>query len=485
MKIHSLLPKVAAIAVVVLLLSLALSSIGSVVYERQARRAEAEQSIVQSQAGPQSLLGPVLLSRCSESWEALQGEGKEAHKVTQRREFQLSAVPQRSSVQATAAMEARYRGLFKVNAYATRLNIAAHFAPLAALRPKAEHAGSQLACSPPTLMVAVSDARGIRLAAGQVDGQALQVEAGTLHEAYPRGFHAELPEARRQAETPLDVAMTVELVGTSSFGVAPVAEDSRVQLSADWPHPSFNGRFLPVARQVRGDGFDATWQVSSLASTAALDFAHGMALCTPDAADADAGTAHLQERRGCIESFNVAFIDPVNPYSLSDRALKYGLLFVGLTFVAVGMVELLQGRRVHPVQYLLVGCAISVFFLLLLSLSEHLPFAASYAAAAAACVALLAFYGRHLLGGWRAGALFGAGIAALYGALYALLQLEQTALVLGSVLLFTVLAVVMVLTRRLDWYPPGRRARTRRRPRLNARGRAAATKLQQPRLRKP
>jgi inner membrane protein len=142
----------------------------------------------------------------------------------------------------------------------------------------------------------------------------------------------------------------------------------------------------------------------------------------------------------------------VNPYSLSDRAIKYGLLFIGLTFVAVAMVELLLRRRVHPVQYLLVGCAISVFFLLLLSLSEHFPFAVSYGAAATACVALLAFYGRHVLGGWREGLVFGGGIAGLYAALYALLQMEQTALVLGSVLLFAVLAAVMVATRRFDWY---------------------------------
>jgi inner membrane protein len=116
------------------------------------------------------------------------------------------------------------------------------------------------------------------------------------------------------------------------------------------------------------------------------------------------------------------------------------------------MVEVLRRLRVHPVQYLLVGCALSVFFLLLLSLSEHLAFGISYAVAATACVSLLAFYATHVLGGWRPGLLFGTGIAGLYGALYLLLQMEQTAMVLGSVLLFLVLAAVMVLTRRVDWY---------------------------------
>lgn len=119
----------------------------------------------------------------------------------------------------------------------------------------------------------------------------------------------------------------------------------------------------------------------------------------------------------------MSFVDPVNPYPLSDLAIKYGLLFIALTFVAVAMVEVMRRLRVHPIQYLLRGCALSIFFLLLLSLSEHLSFA-----------------------------LFGAGVAGLYGALYALLQMEQTALVIGSVLLFAVLAAVMALTRRIDWY---------------------------------
>jgi inner membrane protein len=142
----------------------------------------------------------------------------------------------------------------------------------------------------------------------------------------------------------------------------------------------------------------------------------------------------------------------VSPYALSDRATKYGLLFIALTFVGVGAVEVLCRLRVHPIQYLLVGSALAIFFLLLVSLSEHVPFAAAYLAAAGACTALLTFYGTFVLSGSRAGALFGAAIAALYAALYALLQLEQTALLLGAMVLFAALAALMVATRKTDWY---------------------------------
>ena len=164
----------------------------------------------------------------------------------------------------------------------------------------------------------------------------------------------------------------------------------------------------------------------------------------------------------------VSFIDPVNPYVLSDRAVKYAVLFVVLTFVAVGLVEVRSGRRVHPVQYLLVGLALSLFFLLLLSLSEHLPFAAAYVLAAAACAGLLAFYASAVFARRLAGVAFGFGVVLLYGLLYTLLQMEQNALVIGSVMLFGALAAVMLLTRRIDWYAMFARLR------VNAAARPAA-----------
>ena len=149
------------------------------------------------------------------------------------------------------------------------------------------------------------------------------------------------------------------------------------------------------------------------------------------------------------------FVDPVNPYVLSDRAIKYGLLFVVLTFAAVGLAETLgrdRLRRVHPVQYALVGLVLCLFFLLLLSLSEHIAFGWAYALACAACVPLLGVYAGHAFGRARDGWTSGGGMALLYAMLYVLLQREQTALLIGSLGLFAAVAAVMWLTRRVDWY---------------------------------
>jgi len=463
MKSNALFVKVAAIAVIVVLLMLALGQINHLADERQGRFHEAVASVEQSQAGRQAVLGPALLTTCTEEWSSTVGEGKDRKTVNEKREFMLTSTPSQLVVKASAAMEPRYRGLFKVNTYASQATLSAQWRTLGALRPQAEHADSRLSCAAPMVMVAVSDARGIRQAVVKVNGDALPVAAGTGHPNYPRGFNARMARAPADLDAPLAVDVTLELSGTAQFAIAPAADDTRVSLSSNWPHPSFGGRFLPVTREVRANGFDATWQLSSLATTAAADFGRHVALCVPAPGDAGGDEAPAVYRdatnstprtdgSGCMDTFSVAFIDPVNPYSLSDRAIKYGMLFIGLTFLAVGMVEVLRRLRVHPIQYLLVGSAISIFFLLLLSLSEHLRFDVSYAIAASACVLLLTFYAHYLLQGWLRGLAFGAGIGALYGALYVLLQMEQTALVIGSVLLFVVLAGIMVLTRRVDWY---------------------------------
>jgi inner membrane protein len=242
----------------------------------------------------------------------------------------------------------------------------------------------------------------------------------------------------------------VELAGTGELAFAPVGDSTRVELASDWPHPSFAGRFLPLERSVRESGFEATWKLNALATTAPQQAVAGAPACAGGHAPADAPPG--REGGRCVETFGVSFIDPVNGYTLSDRATKYGMLFIALTFLGVAAIEVLRQVRVHPIQYLLVGSGIAMFFLLLVSLGEHLPFAWAYLTASTACTVLLAFYARFVLRGTKAGLAFGAAVATLYAVLYLLLQLEQRALLLGSLLLFAVLAALMFATRRVDWY---------------------------------
>jgi inner membrane protein len=444
--------KLGALAAVGLVLCGVLARIEGLVDERGQRRDEAVRGVEQAHAGSQAGLGPLLVRRCTERWdEALPTAAREP--VVSERSFVLRQLPAQLAIDAATTAQPLTRGLFKVNTWSGHLVLEARFDDRAALRPVAGHPGGRVQCDAPQAMLALSDVRGIRVAQAQLDGAALQVRPGTPSDKYPHGLQATLPAGVVDGDAghaPATVRVVLDLVGTGGLAWVPAADQLTWTLRSDWPHPSFGGQFVPAQREVRADGFRATWTLSALATTAAADVGRDASLCVPAAVGLDAEPAPKGDN--CLDTMAVTFIDPVNPYVLSDRATKYALLFIVLTFVAVGLVEVLSGRRVHPVQYALVGLALSLFFLLLLSLSEHLAFGLAYAVAAAACALLLAFYASAMLGRGAAGAGFGAGIAALYGLLYALLQMEQNALVIGSVMLFAALAAVMALTRRVDWY---------------------------------
>jgi inner membrane protein len=175
----------------------------------------------------------------------------------------------------------------------------------------------------------------------------------------------------------------------------------------------------------------------------------------------------ITERGGAASGFlntdlGVRFVQPVDAYSQSERAVKYGFLFVFLTFVAFFLYEVLRRMAIHPIQYALCGAAVALFFLLLVSLSEHLPFLAAYLVASVACVGLVAFYVGHVLRSAKRGIVFGGLLGILYGFLYVILQSEDYALLLGALLLFVALAIVMIMTRRVDWYRLSEEAPTSR-----------------------
>ena len=453
MKLNPTFAKLAILAVVTLLLCYVLAEIGGLARERQFRQRDAAENVEKSFAGPQSLSGPVLARSCRETWTVT---GPDKKPVTETRDFWLHAAPGTLAVKGSISPEIRHRGLFKVNTYASQLAMQAHWPQLAALVPRPEHPNGQLACEPVVAFIALSDPRGIRAAEALASGEPTAVAPGGHLPDYGAGLHAVLPGLKLDAPLALTVKLT--LVGSRKLGLVPTAENTTVSLQSSWPHPSFFGQFLPTRHQIGVSGFTADWQVSSLASTAVADIKAGRPLPFLED-DSNASLPYTPSARPAakpgLDVLAVELIDPVNPYVMSDRAIKYGLVFIALTFVTVGLTELLTDRRVHPVQYLLVGLALSLFFLLLLSLSEHLTFWVAYLIASTAAAGTLAPYASAILGSWRRGAAFGAGIALLYGALYVLLSREQTALVIGAVLLFAVLATVMTLTRRLDWYRLG------------------------------
>ena len=240
--------------------------------------------------------------------------------------------------------------------------------------------------------------------------------------------------------TEIPFSYTLELNGTRDLRFVPAAEETMVHLTAPWLHPSFTGGPLPEWRYLEGRGFTASWRVPDFGRPYPARWKSGEI-------NADQLSAHAE-----TSAFGVSLIQPVDIYQQAERAVKYAVLFLVLTFVVFFMWEIFHTALLHPMQYALVGFALFVFYLLLVSISEHAGFDTAYAISATVTTVLIAGYARAVLKGRTQGvSVFGA-LTTLYGFLYLLLRLEDYALLAGAIGLFVVLTRVMFLTRRMDWY---------------------------------
>ena len=429
---RSLLLKMLAIAGLTIVLLVPLMLINGVISERTYYRNEAVTRIAESSAGEQSLSGAVIVVPYVD-WTETVVEGKDDAPPKVRRErseHEWFFFPDTYALDGRVNPATRKLGLHEVRVYELEAKLQAAFTLEI---PQTPTSVSERQIGTPRLSLGISDVRGLvgtpRL---RIDGAEVDLLQGSGVQD-GRGVHADLtavtPGQTRAVAATIDLA----IAGTERLSIAPIGDSNRIVLASPWPHPQFAGRFLPRSREVRSNGFDATWEISALAAATQGQFLQGHAVET-------------------LDGLSLTLVDPVNIYSQADRASKYGLLFVLLTFTAFFLFELIKRLRIHPVQYLLVGFALAIFFLLLLSLSEHIAFLWAYLAAAGACIGLLGFYLSHVLRSKARGAGFAAGLTLLYGALYGLLISEDNALVLGSLLLFAVLAAIMVVTRRIDWY---------------------------------
>ncbi|MBP7565423.1 MAG: cell envelope integrity protein CreD [Burkholderiaceae bacterium] len=448
--------KVALLLFILLLLCLPLGHIEGLIRERADSRDEAAAELAQTHAGPQLLRGPVLLVPVTERWsgDVRDANGNTRFNVPQTLTRTHVVFPERLSVEGALAPQERYRGLFRVMFYRLDSRLTGAFAPFDARSVLPRRPQATLELGTPRLALVVSDVRGIEgLPAIALAGERLAFDAqlggasGVDAAGRLAGIQAPLAGAalvawREGRALPFD--MDLALVGQTRFGVAPLAGETTAHLRSSWPHPGFGGRFLAAERTVTDAGFDARWRVSSLVSQAPAQFAASL-----DAQPAGERAAVLLPDE---DSFHVDMVQPLDVYAMSLRAAKYGALFIALVLAAAFMFEVFRRLRLHPVQYGLVGASIALFFLLLVALSEKLAFVLAYGLSAGASVALLGLYFSAVLGGLARGWSLAAYVAVLYAALFGLLVSESNALLLGSLLLFGMLALLMLLTRRVDWY---------------------------------
>ena len=417
------------------------------VYDRERQSIEAQASIAGGWGGPQTIAGPLLVIPYRATvTESVTENGKA---VTRARQVwrELRLAPEAAEISTEVRPERRQRSIYEVVVYDAQVRGKARFAMPTDL-VRLGIAEADLAPDRAELRFGVLDPRGLaphpRVVAG---GEALRLQPGSGSTSAGGGFFAWF-DAGRLAAAPLEVEFGYRVRGNGSLSLAPQAGETTWRMRSPWAHPSFKGGFLPERRRVGPDGFEATWQVGNLAL--------GQALVTADAAGAGAGRsdAGSEAEPGSREA-GVSLIQPVDLYSQVDRAAKYGFLFIGFTFLAFLLFDLIGGVRVSGVEYLMVGAALVLFFLLLLAFAEVIGFTPAYLMAAAAIVGLETAYSAAVLGSWRRAAIIFGLLSALYAILYVLLSLEAYSLLIGSLMTFAALAAVMYLTRHLNWADPG------------------------------
>ncbi len=448
--------KLAAVAGLTLLIYIPLAMIQSTIGERMSFHRQAVESIATDSVHEQSMTGPIMVIPYTEEYSEEQlldpvaGRKGIVKRSIDRRHL---VYPNQLQVQGTIDTDHRYRGIHKVLVYSGQHLVSGDFLlPDAAVLERTRQ-DSKISFGKSFLALSINDVRGIRnIPRIRWDDREIEFEQGSGLVALKEGLHAPLDGVVLDKPAQVKFSFNLGLDGIERLHFSPIAKNNRVSLQSKWPHPQFGGRFMPSPKDRRIDenGFAATWNISSLATNAQQQLTRlelaGSALNGGAAGSTASG----------VDYFSVGFIEPVNVYSQADRATKYGLLFVCLTFSAFFLFEILKRLQIHPIQYALVGLALALFFLLLVSLSEHIPFIAAYLIASAGCILLISFYVAHVLRNWKRGLAFGLGLTMLYGVLYGLLQSENNALVMGSILLFAVLAAIMISTRKIDWYQVGK-----------------------------
>ncbi len=444
----------------------------ALVWDRQGQSQTAQQSITAGWGGSQVIAGPIVVV----PFRTTETQNEEVNgKVTTRTvevERLLYISPVENRAQTSVRPEERRKSIYRSVLYEAQVSGAARF-ELPADLPRFGVTRERLLWDRAELRMGASDARGLTKGGTlKANGQSLPVQPGKGPGATSgQGFFAFLPW---NGEGALTVDYAFGLRGSGSLSLVPRGGQTRWDVSSSWPNPSFSGAFLPETRSVGGEGFKAGFTVDKLALGQApvatedpgppmIDDGSGNyapvmvqeAAMASSASNPASGSA-VEVIGGPARAVTVGLIEPVNLYSKVDRAVKYGFLFIGFTFLAFLLFDIVGGARVAAAEYLMTGAGLVLFFVLLLAFAEVIGFTAAYLVASAAIIGLLTAYSAAVLKSWRRARFIGALLLGLYALLYVLLSLEAWSLLIGSILLFVALAGVMYATRNVEWSSIGR-----------------------------
>jgi inner membrane protein len=440
---HSTILKLAGVGALILLLLIPLAMIEGVLSDRLARRNEAVNDITASWGKDQNIIGPVLCV-------PYQFHGKVVRTVTlpdgkvESREIEETTVatayflPDALDMTGDVQTQMLHRGIYNAAVFRGEITLTGKFAApdMEALKidPK------DVLWKDAAVTLAVSDLRGTRESLVlDWNGKKIQLQPGSQLPGYTTGVTAQIGIDQPIA-APGAFSIALDINGSSGIFFAPFGMQNQVTLKSNWPDPGFRGAFLPADRTVRPDGFDAKWKVSYYGR----DY--------PQRWTSRSGNDRFNTNSVTASLFGAQFLSILDAYRYVERSIKYGVLFFVLVFTTFFLFEITARQKIHPLQYLMVGAALCLFYLALLSASEFIGFSLSYLIAAVAATGLITWYCSHFLGGGMRTLMIGGGLLGVYTFLYITLRQQDYALLMGTIALFVVLGLVMYVTRKVDWY---------------------------------
>ncbi|MGB6037290.1 MAG: cell envelope integrity protein CreD [Cryomorphaceae bacterium] len=419
--------KLITITILMLLLLIPASMVKSIIQEREQLNNQVTREVSSKWANDQRLTGPILTIPLLYEYNK-----DEEESVTKVKYWHI--LPKNLNIDGEVIPEKLKRGLYEVVVYKSDIHLTGDY--VIESKPDPNDL-KEIQYDKAFLTMGISDLRGVK---NQIKlnwgGAKLDVDPGSkLDDIVPSGITVRLPDLSEKIEEKLSFDFAVDLQGSKNLSFVPVGSTTNVDIDSPWSSPSFNGNFLPTTRNVTEDGFTASWSVLQLNRN------------YPQTWIGNGNSVQMDE-----SSFGVDFILPLDDYQKSYRSAKYAALTISLTFLIFFLVEIMNGRRIHPFQYALVGLALCLFYVLLVSISEHTNFNFAYAVSALGIVLMISLYSISVFKKLKLSVLLLSVLSAIYGFLFVTLQLADYALVMGSVGLSLILALTMYFTRNINWY---------------------------------
>ena len=440
---HGTIIKLLGVGALVLVLLIPLAMITGVLRDRLSRRNEAVADITSSWGKEQNVIGPVLGIPYQYKFKAVKEMPAPDGKM-ERREVEETAtatayfLPETLHINGDAQTQMLHRGIYNAAVFRAQVTLSGKFAPPDFGPLKIDLKDVQWKDA--FVTIAVNDLRGTR--EGIVldwGGARRPLLPGSQVPGYTTGATASLGTDKPIASE-IEFSIPLDFNGSEGIFFAPFGVQNEASLKSNWADPAFRGAFLPAERSVRPNGFDAKWKISYYGR----DY--------PQSWTSRGGNERFNVQSVTNSRFGANFLSILDAYRYVERSIKYGVLFLVLVFTTFFLFEVTARQKIHPFQYLMVGAALCLFYLLLLSISEFIGFSWAYLIAAVASTLLITWYCRFFLGGGVRTLMIGAGLAGVYTFLYITLRQQDYALLMGAIALFVVLAIVMYVTRKVDWY---------------------------------